>query len=124
MKKTLDAFMPRCMALPNLLRTTCHFCSTLRTSPRPLRFYSDVVHRPRFEDAVQAISHHLRHEAMTELNHQVKRVELVIFLLDWGVKKRALLCVQKEPLAKRNLNPRQGRALKFQTKTKITKLSS
>ena len=61
---------------------------------------------------MQAISHHLRHEAMTELKHQVKRVELVIFLLDWGVKKRALLCAQKEPKSEK-----KGRALKFQTKT-------
>ena len=43
---------------------------------------------------------------MTELNHQVKRVELVIFLLDWGVKKRALLCVQKEPKSETRARPK------------------
>jgi hypothetical protein len=38
--------------------------------------------------------------------------DLVIFLLDWGVKKRALLCAQMDPKSEK-----KGRALKFQTKT-------
>jgi hypothetical protein len=43
---------------------------------------------------------------------------MVIFLLDWGVKKRALLSAQKEPKSEK-----KGRALKFQTKTENYQLA-
>ena len=43
---------------------------------------------------------------------------MVIFLLDWGVKKRALLSAQKEPKSEK-----KGRDLKFQTKTENYQLA-